>query len=549
MTRQRRARALGPKVIHRSKEAPTAMTSDHRLFSLRARRQDGFTLIELLVVIVILGVLAAIVVFSVRGIGDKGRKNAVAADAATLRTAEEAYCARHGHYGTADDLKADGLLSSDPVYNVVSVGQENKCGRGEKSSFTLYDTSTPTEAGTDAIPVGANATDVAVDEKANRVYVVATASNDVTVIDGRTDARIGTPIDVSSAVSSPTRIAVDPGTGRVYVGGTGGVAIIDTANANQVTRVSGYTTTVAGLAVSPENGDVYVGGGGVGTPAVAYIAAGGSSATPIPLPAKGLAGNALDFAFDAVHHAVYFAKRGIGSGTSPDATIGLFAISTQTHEAKVVAQFPTKSTCNTANAGDVLVANSAQGIVAVDPGRSLVYLPAARCVPNPANPSGPWKTVATTIVVNPGDGSSTAITDPVGTTYTSIAVVYSSAAGAVYLYLNGGANCGKNGGRIDRIVGTTLTGQSPACGSSSALGNGAHQVGVLRNFNRIFVAQLNVLGSPGGLAVVDGGTLLPRAPVGTPRQFSAMAVNNTTGKVYAVDLLNATVAVFRTGSA
>ncbi|MGW5532330.1 type II secretion system protein, partial [Streptomyces xanthochromogenes] len=52
------------------------MPSDHQPFSLRARRQDGFTLIELLVVIVILGVLAAIVVFSVRGIGDKGHKSA-----------------------------------------------------------------------------------------------------------------------------------------------------------------------------------------------------------------------------------------------------------------------------------------------------------------------------------------------------------------------------------------------------------------------------------------------------------------------------------------
>ncbi|MEU8487079.1 prepilin-type N-terminal cleavage/methylation domain-containing protein [Streptomyces sp. NPDC048641] len=526
------------------------MTSDHRRFSLRARGQDGFTLIELLVVIVILGVLAAIVVFSVRGIGDKGRKNAVAADAATLRTAEESYCAKHGHYGTADDLQVDGLLSGEPAYNVVVVGEENKCGRGEKSSFTLNDTSTPTERGADAIQVGTNPADLTVDEKADRLYVVASGSNDVTVIDGKTDAPIGPPIDVSSAVSSPTRIAVDPGTGRVYVGGTGGVAIIDTTNANQLTHVSGYTTTVTGLAVSPENGDVYVGGGSASTSAVAYIAAGSSSATPIPLPAAGVVGasSSMDFSFDSAHHAVYLAKAGVGSGTSPAAGIGLFAISSRTHDAKVVAQFPTKSSCGT-NAGNVLVANSARGSTAVDPGRNLVYLLARRCVPNPANPSGQWNAVATTIAINPSDGSSTAINDLVGTPYGPNSAVYNAAAGSLYVYLDGGANCGGAGGRIDRIVGTKVTGQASVCGVSTAPGNQGHKLTVLRNFNRIFVAQQNVGGAPGGLGVADGSTLLRQTPLGTPRQFGALATNNTTAKVYAVDPVNGTVAVFRTGSA
>ncbi|GGY14736.1 hypothetical protein GCM10010326_02800 [Streptomyces xanthochromogenes] len=527
------------------------MPSDHQPFSLRARRQDGFTLIELLVVIVILGVLAAIVVFSVRGIGDKGHKSAIAADAATLRTAEESYCARHGHYGTADDLKVDGLLAGDPVYNTVVVGEENKCGRGEKSSFALHDTSTPTESGADAIQAGTNPADLAVDEKANRLYVVASGSNNVTVIDGRTDTPIGSPIDVSSAVSSPTRIAVGgPGTGKVYVGGTGGVAIIDTANANQVIHVSGFTTTVTGLAVSPENGDVYVGGGTASTSTVAYIAAGSSSATPIPLPAPGVVGasNGMDFSFDSVHHAVYLAKAGIGTGTSLAAGIGLFAISSQTHGAAVVAQFPTKSSCGT-NAGDVLVANSARGSTAVDPGRNLVYLLAKRCVVNPANPTGPWKAVATTIAINPGDGSSTAVNDLVGTPYGPNSAVYNATAGSVYVYLDGGASCGGAGGRIDRIVGTTVTGQAAVCGVSTAPGNQGHKLTVLRDFNRVFVAQQNVLGAPGGLGVADGGTLLPQAPIGTPRQFGALATNNTTGKVYAVDPANGTVAVFRTGSA
>ncbi|MGW5119209.1 prepilin-type N-terminal cleavage/methylation domain-containing protein [Streptomyces noursei] len=550
MTRQGLARALGLNVTHRLKEAPTAMTPDQRLLSLRARRQDGFTLIELLVVIVILGILAAIVVFSVRGIGDKGRKNAVAADASTLRTAEESYCARHGHYGTVDDLKTDGLLASEPVYNVVAVGEENKCGRGEKSSFMLHDTTTPTESAAEAIQVGESPADLAVDEKANRLYVVASRSNNVTVIDGKTDTPIGPPIDVSSAVSSPTRIAVNSATGQVYVGGTGGVAIINTTNANQVTHVSGFTTTVTGLAVSPENGGVYVGGGTASTSAVAYIAAGSSSATPIPLPAAGVVGvsNSMDFSFDTVHHAVYLAKAGVGGGTTPTASIGLFAISSQTHEAKVVAQFPTKTACST-NAGNVLVANSARGSIAVDPGRNLAYLLARRCVPNPADPSGPWKAVATTIVINSGDGSSTAINDPVGTPYGPNSAVYSSAAGSVYVYLDGGANCGGAGGRIDRIVGTTVTGQASVCGVSTAPGNQAHKLTMLTKFNRVFVAQQNVGGAPGGLGVADGGTLLTQAPLGTPRQFGALATNNTTAKVYAVDPANGTVAVFRTGSA
>ncbi|MEU3838692.1 prepilin-type N-terminal cleavage/methylation domain-containing protein [Streptomyces sp. NPDC028635] len=523
------------------------MRPHHRPFLLGTRREDGFTLIELLVVIVILGVLSAIVVFSVRGIGDKGRKNSVAADAATLRTAEESYCAKHGHYGTVDDLQADGLLAGEPVYNMVAVGEENKCGRGEKSSFTLYDTS-PTESGAEAVPVGANPTDLAVDEKANRVYVVSSGSNNVFVIDGRTDAPIGSPIDVSGAVTSPTRIAVAPASGRVYVGGTGGVAIIDTVHGNQVTHVGGYTTTVSGLAVSPENGDVYVGGSTAITSAVAYIAAGGSSATPIPLPASGLVNDisGMDFQFDPEHHAVYFAKSGNAIGATPATNSGLFAISSQSHEARVVVEFPTKSGC--ATDVNALLANSVRGRTVVDPHRNLVYLLAKRCVQDPDKP-GQWKSVATTIAINPSDGSSTAIDDPVGPIYAAMSAVYNPAAGAVYVYLGGGTQCGGSGGRIDRIVGTTVTGQAPVCGVSTALGNAAHKIAVLRNVNRVFVAQKNTGGAPGGLGMADGTTLLTQAPLGTPRQFGALAVNDTTAKVYALDLADGTLAVLRTGSA
>jgi prepilin-type N-terminal cleavage/methylation domain-containing protein len=60
------------------------------------KNQDkGFTLVELLIVIVILGILATVTVFAVRGITDKGQENACAVEARTLDTAIEAYYAQN----------------------------------------------------------------------------------------------------------------------------------------------------------------------------------------------------------------------------------------------------------------------------------------------------------------------------------------------------------------------------------------------------------------------------------------------------------------------
>ena len=93
----------------------------------RIADEGGFTLIELLVVIIILGILAAVVVFAVGGVGDKGQEASCTIDERTIRTAQEAYAAQAppngggGNYGTEAQL-VPGFMSEPSEYHDVTVG-------------------------------------------------------------------------------------------------------------------------------------------------------------------------------------------------------------------------------------------------------------------------------------------------------------------------------------------------------------------------------------------------------------------------------------------
>ena len=81
------------------------------------RSQRGFTLVELLVVVLILGVLAAVVVFSVGGITSRGRNASCVTEVREVRTAIEAYKAQsatNANPANLNTLVTAGLLETAP---------------------------------------------------------------------------------------------------------------------------------------------------------------------------------------------------------------------------------------------------------------------------------------------------------------------------------------------------------------------------------------------------------------------------------------------------
>jgi general secretion pathway protein G len=90
---------------------------------IEEKQDKGFTLVELLIVIVILGILATVTVFAVRGITDQGKTSTCKADKKTLETAVEAYFAANGMAAipTEAQLVPSFLHSVSPNYDITAV--------------------------------------------------------------------------------------------------------------------------------------------------------------------------------------------------------------------------------------------------------------------------------------------------------------------------------------------------------------------------------------------------------------------------------------------
>jgi general secretion pathway protein G len=102
-------------------EERTNMTNHIEVEETNSKKDKGFTLVELLIVIVILGILATVTVFAVRGITDKGKTSACTADQKTLQVALESYYAQNGNtvIPTEAQLVTAGLIRTESQYLTI----------------------------------------------------------------------------------------------------------------------------------------------------------------------------------------------------------------------------------------------------------------------------------------------------------------------------------------------------------------------------------------------------------------------------------------------
>jgi prepilin-type N-terminal cleavage/methylation domain-containing protein len=104
--------------IHHLKAGGTLIMENH--IEVQEKQDKGFTLVELLIVIVILGILATVTVFAVRGITDQGKASTCKADSKTLQTAFEAYTAQYG--GVSIPITPGGTLPPDHAATFTALG-------------------------------------------------------------------------------------------------------------------------------------------------------------------------------------------------------------------------------------------------------------------------------------------------------------------------------------------------------------------------------------------------------------------------------------------
>ena len=207
------------------------------------QRDRGFTLVELLIVIVILGVLATVVVFAVQGVIGSGDDAAVDTDERTLATAQEAYYADTGSYGTETDLVSAGYIREESTLHDITLH-----GDGTYTIVSL----TPSSSGSGS---GGSGSGSGGSGSGTTLPAVTTVAGQVV------DATDDSPISSAQVcvLGTATCDTTDGGGNYILTGLTAGSVTIEVtatgfSDLEETVTVVDATTTTQNAALSPDLG-------------------------------------------------------------------------------------------------------------------------------------------------------------------------------------------------------------------------------------------------------------------------------------------------------
>jgi YVTN family beta-propeller protein len=111
------------------------------------------------------------------------------------------------------------------------------------------------------VQVGSAPVGVAVDATSNKIYVANKGSNNISVIDGSTNAVIATVTDPNG--QSPVAVGINPATNTIYVANSesNNLTVID-GTTDSVTATISVGTAPSGVAVDPQTNFIYVANAG-----------------------------------------------------------------------------------------------------------------------------------------------------------------------------------------------------------------------------------------------------------------------------------------------
>jgi len=347
---------------------------------------------------------------------------------------------------------------------------------------------------TATLGVGAVPRLAAVNPVTNKIYVVNSNSNSVTVIDGATNAT--TTVNTGT---SPFAAAVNSVTNKIYVPnfGSNTVTVIDGATNTTTTLNAGQTPFA--VAVNPVTNKIYVTNQGDGSnPSTVTVIDGATNTTPASVSATVSVGiTPSDVAVNPVTNEVYVANS--GSALTPGTTVTVIDGATNTTTTVIVGSGPLA--------------------VAVNPVTNKIYVANIGTVAIHGT--------VTVIDANVTPHTTTTISDSSATS--PVAVAVNPLTNSIYV-----AN--QNSANVTVINGATNS-TSASIATTVNVGNGPVAVGVNVATNRIYVANSGTTSTAGTtVTVIDGATNATPASVNTTLTVGAtpgaVGVNPLTNKIY-----------------